>query len=79
MSKLSFIEYLLMFLIGEIESRDYERWSLKGVTFLKVIEICITRELDTDIHRGSTELKALNSGGFIGKPTKKSIHTKKLM
>ena len=42
-----------------------ERGPLKGFSFFEVFEICVTRELDADIHGSRAELKFLSSGCFI--------------
>jgi len=40
---------------------------LESVAFFEVIKVCITRELDTDIHRSCRELERISHRGFVGK------------
>lgn len=42
-----------------------ERGPLEGFSFFEVFEICVTRELDADVHGNRAELKFLSSGCFI--------------
>ena len=42
-----------------------ERGPLEVFSFFKVFEICISRELDADVHGNRAELKFLSSGCFI--------------
>lgn len=39
---------------------------LESFAFLEVIKVCITRELDTDIHRSCRELERISHRGFVG-------------
>ena len=39
-----------------------ERGPLEGFSFFEVFEICVTRELDADVHGNRAELKFLSSG-----------------
>ena len=51
-----------------------ERGPLEGFSFFEVFEICVTRELDADVHGNRAELKSLSSGCFILKLWIDSIH-----
>ena len=53
--------------------------TLEGFAFLEVFKICVTRELDAEMERRVTELKALSGGRFIVKLAIGSIHTELLM
>lgn len=39
---------------------------LESFAFFEVIKVCITRELDTDIHRSCRELERISHRGFVG-------------
>ena len=47
---------------------------LKGIPFLKVFEVGVTRELHTEIHRWRAQLEALKRRGFVVKLARGCIH-----
>ena len=53
--------------------------SLESFSFFKVFEVCVARELDTDIQRSGAELEMLSRGRFVGKLEIDSVHTMKLI
>jgi len=48
--------------------------TLEGFAFLEVFKICVTRELDAEIHRWRAQLEALKRRGFIVKLARGCIH-----
>ena len=63
MSKFSFIDLRQIdFEYSGFDSSNF----LEGFTFFEVVEVCFTRELDTDVERSCGQLEGISHGGFVG-------------
>ena len=76
MSKFSFIDLRQIdFEYSGFDSSNF----LEGFTFFEVVEVCFTRELDTDIEGSCRELEGVSHGGFVGELVVAYVHTRTLI